>query len=131
VRVRLGYPYWSLSAWLKLQVKEAVKAIDRFETALADDARERGFDGVVCGHIHHAEMRTVNGVLYLNDGDWVESCTALAEHADGKMELIDWVARNKLSLLPAPNAKSTASKAAVLQSVAATIETARAAPTRV
>jgi hypothetical protein len=70
-------------------------------------------------------------VLYLNDGDWVESCTALAEHADGKMELIDWVARNKLSLLPAPNAKSTASKAAVLQSVAATIETARAAPTRV
>ena len=65
IRRRLGYPYWSLSAWLKLQVKEAVKAIDRFETALADDARRRGFDGVVCGHIHHAEMRDVNGVLYL------------------------------------------------------------------
>src|SRR5271168_1208581 len=97
IRVRLGYPYWSLSAWLKLQVKEAVKAIDRFETALADDARRRGFDGVVCGHIHHAEMRTVNGVLYLNDGDWVESCTALVEHDDGRLELVDWVALNRVS----------------------------------
>ena len=58
-RRRLGYPYWSLSAWLKRQVKEAVKAIDRFETALAGEARRRGFDGVVCGHIHHAEMREV------------------------------------------------------------------------
>ena len=62
VRRRLGYPYWSLSAWLKRQVKEAVKAIDRFEGALANEARRRGFDGVVCGHIHHAEMRDVNGV---------------------------------------------------------------------
>jgi UDP-2,3-diacylglucosamine pyrophosphatase LpxH len=102
VRARLGYPYWSLSAWLKLQVKEAVKAIDRFETALAADAARRGFDGVVCGHIHHAEMRTVNGVLYLNDGDWVESCTALVEHHDGRLELVDWVARNRLSLLASP-----------------------------
>ncbi len=100
IRIRLGYPYWSLSAWLKMQVKEAVKAIDRFESALADDARRRGFDGVVCGHIHHAEMRMVNGILYINDGDWVESCTALAEHSDGRLELIDWVARSKLSLLP-------------------------------
>ncbi|HEX2940161.1 MAG TPA: UDP-2,3-diacylglucosamine diphosphatase, partial [Rhodopila sp.] len=82
VRCRLGYPYWSLSAWLKRQVKEAVKAIDRFETALAAEARRRGFDGVVCGHIHHAEMRDVQGVMYLNDGDWVESCTALVEHHD-------------------------------------------------
>ena len=84
IRRRLGYPYWSLSAWLKRQVKEAVKAIDRFEAALAGEARRRGFDGVVCGHIHHAEMREVNGVLYLNDGDWVESCTALVEHHDGR-----------------------------------------------
>ena len=119
IRVRLGYPYWSLSAWLKLQVKEAVKAIDRFETALADDARRRGFDGVVCGHIHHAEMRTVNGVLYLNDGDWVESCTALVEHSDGKLELVDWVARNKLSLLARPAARASATKEAVMQAVAA------------
>ena len=96
-RRRLGLPYWSLSAWLKLQVKEAVKAIDRFEYALADEARRRGFDGVVCGHIHHAEMREVDGVMYMNDGDWVESCTALVEHHDGRMELIDWTALNRLS----------------------------------
>jgi UDP-2,3-diacylglucosamine pyrophosphatase LpxH len=104
LRRRLGYPYWSLSAWLKRQVKEAVKAIDRFENALAGEARRRGFDGVVCGHIHHAEMREVGGVLYLNDGDWVESCTALVEHHDGRLELIDWAALNGLSFL-APRAR--------------------------
>ena len=138
IRVRLGYPYWSLSAWLKLQVKEAVKAIDRFETALADDAHKRGYDGVVCGHIHHAEMRMVNGVMYLNDGDWVESCTALVEHRDGKLELVDWVARNKLSLLASSAGKISASKTAVIQAVAAEIasaqretEPARALPTGV
>ena len=97
VRRRLGYPYWSLSAWLKRQVKEAVKAIDRFEAALANEAKRRGFDGVVCGHIHHAEMREVDGVLYINDGDWVESCTALVEHHDGRLELVDWAALNRLS----------------------------------
>ena len=121
VRAKLGYPYWSLSAWLKLQVKEAVKAIDRFETALADDAKERGFDGVVCGHIHHAEMRMVNGVLYMNDGDWVESCTALVEHFDGRMELIDWVALNKLSMLGKPAAKLSAAQSTALPAVAAEI----------
>ena len=97
VRRRLGYPYWSLSQWLKRQVKGAVKAIDLFETALAGEARRRGLDGVVCGHIHHAEMREVGGVLYLNDGDWVESCTALVEHADGRLALLDWAAMNRLS----------------------------------
>jgi UDP-2,3-diacylglucosamine pyrophosphatase LpxH len=114
-RIKLGYSYWSLSAWAKQQVKEAVKAIDRFETALADDAHRRGFDGVVCGHIHHAEMRMVNGVQYLNDGDWVESCTALVEHQDGRLELIDWVARNKLSPLPLPTAKPTATKEEIMR----------------
>ena len=96
-RRRLGYPYWSLSAWLKRQVKGAVKAIDRYESALAGEARRRGLDGVVCGHIHHAEMRMVDGVLYMNDGDWVESCTALVEHHDGRLELLDWAALNRLS----------------------------------
>ena len=96
-RRRFGYPYWSLSAWLKRQVKEAVKAVDRFETALAGEAGRRGFDGVVCGHIHHAEMREVHGVLYMNDGDWVESCTALVEHDDGRLELLDWAALNGFS----------------------------------
>ena len=125
IRVRLGYPYWSLSAWLKRQVKEAVKAIDRFETALADDAGRRGFDGVVCGHIHHAEMRMVNGVMYLNDGDWVESCTALVEHHDGRLELIDWVARNKLSLLRAGVGRSVATRSEVIQSVSVEIAAAQ------
>jgi UDP-2,3-diacylglucosamine pyrophosphatase LpxH len=119
VRQWLGYDYWSLSSWLKRQVKEAVKAIDRFETALADDARERGFDGVVCGHIHHAEMREVNGVMYLNDGDWVESCTALVENLDGSLELIDWVARNKLSMLTKPGAKIKAMESSAVREVAA------------
>jgi UDP-2,3-diacylglucosamine pyrophosphatase LpxH len=100
-RRRLGYPYWSLSQWLKLQVKGAVKAIDRFETALAQEARRRGLDGVICGHIHHAEMRIVQGVVYMNDGDWVESCTALVEHADGRFELVDWARENGLSLFHA------------------------------
>jgi UDP-2,3-diacylglucosamine pyrophosphatase LpxH len=131
IRVKLGYPYWSLSAWLKLQVKEAVKAIDRFETALADDAHRRGFDGVVCGHIHHAEMRMVNGVQYLNDGDWVESCTALVEHADGTLELIDWVARNKLSLLTSSAARIATPKTTVAQTLAKEIEASRAASARV
>ena len=94
-RRKFGYPYWSLSQWLKRQVKEAVKAIDRFESALAGEAKRRGLDGVICGHIHHAEMRMVNGVMYMNDGDWVESCTALVEHADGNFELIDWAAMQR------------------------------------
>lgn len=102
-RARFGYPYWSLSAYLKRQVKEAVKAIDRFEVALAADAAGRGFDGVVCGHIHHPEMRMVNGVRYINDGDWVESCSALVEHHDGRLELLDWATLNRLSFL-APRA---------------------------
>ena len=101
-RRRMGYPYWSLSQWLKRQVKEAVKAIDRFEAALSNEARRRGLDGVVCGHIHHAEMRQVGGVLYMNDGDWVESCTALVEHADGRFELVDWARENRLSFFRAP-----------------------------
>ena len=104
----LGYPYWSLSAWAKRQVKEAVKAIDRFEIALAAEAVRRGFDGVVCGHIHHAEMREVNGVLYLNDGDWVESCTAVVEHHDGRLELIDWAALNRFSFFSRPTGRQSA-----------------------
>jgi UDP-2,3-diacylglucosamine pyrophosphatase LpxH len=92
VRRRMGYSYWSLSQWLKRQVKEAVKTVDRFETALTGEARRRGLDGVICGHIHQAEMRRVRGILYMNTGDWVESCTALVEHADGRFELLDWPA---------------------------------------
>lgn len=84
----LGLPYWSLSAYLKHKVKNAVEFVSRFEGAVAAEARRRGVDGVVCGHIHHAEMRDIDGVLYCNDGDWVESCTALVEHMDGRLEII-------------------------------------------
>ncbi len=114
LRRRLGLPYRSLSAWLKRQVKGAVRAIDRFERALADEARRRGVDGVVCGHIHHAEMRDIEGMLYVNDGDWVESCTALVEHADGRLELIDWAARRRLSFLADRNRGPQGLKAAAV-----------------
>jgi UDP-2,3-diacylglucosamine pyrophosphatase LpxH len=90
LRTRLGLPYWSLSAYLKHKVKKALNYITDFEVAVAAEARLRGHDGVVCGHIHRAEMREINGTLYCNDGDWVESRTALVEHPNGKLELIHW-----------------------------------------
>ena len=92
LRARLGLPYWSLSRYLKLKVKRAVSYVGDFEAALAREARKLGVDGVVCGHIHHAEMRMIDGVLYCNDGDWVESLTALVEHDDGRLEILDWPA---------------------------------------
>jgi UDP-2,3-diacylglucosamine pyrophosphatase LpxH len=91
-RARLGLPYWSLSRYLKLKVKRAVSYVNDFEVAVAREARRRGADGVVCGHIHHAELRDIDGVLYANDGDWVESLTALIEHPDGRLEILDWTA---------------------------------------
>jgi len=90
VRKQLGLPYWSLSAWLKHKVKNAVEYISRFEETVAAEAEKRGVDGVVCGHIHHAEIRQIGGVLYLNDGDWVESCSALVEDARGNLEILRW-----------------------------------------
>jgi UDP-2,3-diacylglucosamine pyrophosphatase LpxH len=89
-RRRLGLPHWSLSAYLKQAVKNAVEYISRFEHAVARAAEARGVDGVVCGHIHHAEIRQIGKVLYLNDGDWVESCTALVEDARGNLEILRW-----------------------------------------
>ena len=89
LRARIGLPYWSLSRTVKLRVKRAVSYISSFEEAVAREAKRRGLDGVVCGHIHHAEMREVEGVLYCNDGDWVESLSALVEHPDGRLEIID------------------------------------------
>jgi len=93
LRARLGLPYWSLSRALKLKVKRAVSYVSDFEGAVAREARERGVHGVVCGHIHHAEMRMIDGVLYCNDGDWVESLTALVEHVDGQLQIVDWSQR--------------------------------------
>jgi UDP-2,3-diacylglucosamine pyrophosphatase LpxH len=90
LRARLGLPYWSLSAYLKGKVKKALNYVTDFERAVAAEAFRRGHQGVVCGHIHRAEMRDIDGVLYCNDGDWVESCTALVEHWDGRLELVHW-----------------------------------------
>ena len=89
-RGRLGLPYWSLSAYLKQRVKKALNYVTDFEVAVAQEARARGHFGVVCGHIHRAEMRDIQGTLYCNDGDWVESRTALVEHLDGRLEIIYW-----------------------------------------
>lgn len=110
MRRKLGFPYWSLSAWAKLKVKNAVSFIGEYERALAYEARKEGVDGIVCGHIHHAVVHDVEGIAYVNTGDWVESCTAVVEHHDGRLEIIRWAdvvaerltrSRN-LKRLPAP-----------------------------
>jgi UDP-2,3-diacylglucosamine pyrophosphatase LpxH len=91
IRRRMGFGYFSLSRYLKYKVKKAVDFVFKFEENLAGYCKKRGFDGVICGHIHHAEIKEINGVTYMNDGDWVESCTALVEHWDGKWEIITWI----------------------------------------
>jgi UDP-2,3-diacylglucosamine pyrophosphatase LpxH len=90
VRLHFGYSYWSLSQYLKHKVKNAVSFITAFEKVMTDEAKRRQCDGVVCGHIHKAEIRDIDGLLYCNDGDWVESLSALAETADGNLEIIYW-----------------------------------------
>ncbi len=89
-RRKIGLPYWSLSQYLKHKVKNAVSYISAFEEAVAREARMRGVDGVVCGHIHHPEIREIGGVLHCNDGDWVESLSALVETHDGELKIITW-----------------------------------------
>jgi len=90
IRAHFGFPYWSLSQFLKHKVKNAVSYITAFEEAIAREARERGLDGVVCGHIHKAEIRDIGGIVYCNDGDWVESLTALVETTAGDLEILHW-----------------------------------------
>ncbi len=96
VRRRFGLPYWSLAAHMKKRVKNAVSFISKFEEVVARAAAERYVEGVVCGHIHSAEIRQFGDITYYNDGDWVESCTALVEHEDGRMEIIDWAERKRI-----------------------------------
>jgi 4-hydroxy-3-methylbut-2-enyl diphosphate reductase IspH len=86
----MGFGYFSLSQFLKHKVKRAIDFIFKFEENLANYCKKRGFDGVICGHIHHAEIKEINGVAYMNDGDWVESCTALVEHHNGRWEIVTW-----------------------------------------
>jgi UDP-2,3-diacylglucosamine pyrophosphatase LpxH len=90
IRRPFGMPYWSLSQWAKHRVKNAVNYIGAFERTLASEARRVDADGVICGHIHCAAIREEHGVQYLNCGDWVESCTAIAEHDDGRFEILAW-----------------------------------------
>ena len=94
LRHRMGFGYWSLSKYLKQRVKKAVDFMFQFEKNLAQYCKKRGFDGVICGHIHHAEIKDINGVIYMNDGDWVESCTALVEHHNGTWEIVTWTKSN-------------------------------------
>jgi len=108
VRRKLGFPYWSLSAYLKNQVKNAVNFVSDFEHAVSEEARRRGVDGVICGHIHKAEMRRIGDVLYCNDGDWVESCTALVEHENGKLDIVHWAAQRALEAEQARGANGRA-----------------------
>ena len=94
-------PYWSLAAYLKQRVKRAVNYIGEFETALAQEAQRHRAQGVICGHIHHAAMRPVGDIVYINTGDWVESCTAVAETEDGIFEIIRWTSPSYNLSVPA------------------------------
>lgn len=108
VRRRFKLPYWSLSAHLKRKVKNAVQYISNFEEAVAREAAARGLDGVVCGHIHCAEIRRIGAITYYNDGDWVESCTALAEDHAGGMAIIEWASEAGRARTAAPSAPAAA-----------------------
>ncbi|WP_261526239.1 UDP-2,3-diacylglucosamine diphosphatase [Burkholderia multivorans] len=109
IRSRLGFQYWSLSQYLKHQVKNAVNFISQFESVMTDEARRRGCDGVVCGHIHKAEIRDIDGVLYCNDGDWVESLSALVETLEGELKIVYWtVMRTAPSAAPARKTRAAA-----------------------
>jgi UDP-2,3-diacylglucosamine pyrophosphatase LpxH len=116
LRARLGLGYWSLSAYLKHKVKNAVSFISSFEQVLAREARRRGYDGVLCGHIHHAEIRAVDGLVYCNSGDWVESLTAIVETLDGELRIVRW---NQILTPDAPVPHWAEAEPALLPSVAA------------
>ena len=94
MRAHFGYGYWSLSAWIKHRVKKAVNYVGDFEKAVSHECKRQRFAGVVCGHIHHAEITDIDGVRYMNCGDWVESCTALVEDSEGRFHIVDWSKRD-------------------------------------
>ncbi|HBR96243.1 MAG TPA: UDP-2,3-diacylglucosamine hydrolase [Gammaproteobacteria bacterium] len=96
LRLLFGKPYWSLSAWLKTRVNNANQYIDKFEAVAAHHANKQGYDGYVCGHIHKSGIRKIDGVLYCNDGDWVEHCSALTEDANGWIQLLHWSDRARI-----------------------------------
>jgi UDP-2,3-diacylglucosamine pyrophosphatase LpxH len=101
IRRHLGFGYWSLSAYLKNRVKTAVSFIGAYESAVVDEARRQGADGIICGHIHHAADRQFGDVHYLNCGDWVESCTAVVENFSGELVVLHW--RASVATLSVPS----------------------------
>lgn len=94
IRKLFGMPYWSLSSYLKQTVKESVNFIGDYESTLSNYVKSKKLNGVICGHIHHANISDMDGIQYMNCGDWVESCTALVEHHNGKFEIIKWKHKN-------------------------------------
>jgi len=109
IRAKLGLSYWSLSQYLKHKAKNAVNFMTAFEDAVAREARSRGFQGVVCGHIHKPQIKTIDGVVYCNDGDWVESLSALVETLEGDLKIVEW--QRRLLPAPAPNIHETEEEA--------------------
>jgi UDP-2,3-diacylglucosamine pyrophosphatase LpxH len=103
IRRRLGFSYWSLSQWAKHKVKNAVNYIGAFEQTLAAEAQRTHVDGVICGHIHHAVIHDNFGIRYVNCGDWVESCTAVVEHMDGRLEIVTWTSDEEVKRPLAPS----------------------------
>jgi UDP-2,3-diacylglucosamine pyrophosphatase LpxH len=126
IRRAFGLTYWSLSQWAKLKVKNAVNFIGEYEHTLAAEARRRNVDGVICGHIHHAVIRDDDSPIYINCGDWVESCTAVVEHFDGRFEIVHWSEREpaigepELTEGPPPDAGQTEHRTAA-RKLAATL----------
>ena len=112
---RLGFGYWSVASYLKFKAKSAVKYVTQYEEAMVQLARQQDVDGVICGHIHRAEIRDIKGIRYLNSGDWVESCTALIEEFDGTMRLIHWQERNS-EPIPSPLAEQPEAEIALASS---------------
>jgi UDP-2,3-diacylglucosamine pyrophosphatase LpxH len=106
-RRRIGLPYWSLSAFVKANLTSAADYISAFERVVAAEAQRKHFDGVVCGHIHQPRIRDIDGTLYCNDGDWVENCTALVEHFDGRLEIIEWAGIRALPAVAEPRVLET------------------------
>ena len=100
VRRATGRPYWSFSSWAKVRVKKAVNFISDFQDVLAQEARRSHVHGVICGHIHHAAIEQIGETCYMNTGDWVESCTALVEHLDGRFEIVTWAQAGSQPHLP-------------------------------
>lgn len=95
LRHKFGFGYWSLSKYLKHKVKKSIDFIFKFEENIVSYCKKRNFDGVICGHIHHAEIKEIDGSIYMNSGDWVESCSALVEHYDGRWEIVHWFNKGK------------------------------------